>query len=623
MRKIVSSLLLPLALTLAGCEQVSIFEVDGTLDPDESSESGTDAPTQEEEEGDEISGTTFDRTITITWTDSAASKSGDDGGIVSIDGTVVTADNTGTDEKVEYVLSGSCSNGSFKLYSDRKQALRLNGLNLTNTSGAAINNQSGKRTFVVLEGQNYLYDSSSAAYAAVTSPDGKTSEDMKAVFFSEGQLVFSGSGSLTVEARNQQSKSCIASDDYIRMMAGEQEPTLKLTAGSKAGHGMRGKDYVRLSGGNLTVSTSAAMKKGITSEVFVLVEGGTTTITVSGGIGTEDGETKGSAGIKADNYFRMTGGTVNITNTGAGGKGIRTGSYDYVKEYEAAIADSEISGGSLTVKTTGSESSGKAPKAIKIGYKETVSGKTLSAGHLTVSGGDIAITTTGSGAEGIESKASLTFSGGNVAIESSRDDCINAAGAITFSGSNVYCYSAGNDAIDSNYGKSGAIVISGGVVIAHSARSPEEGLDCDNNAYIQFRGGTVFSSGGQQGGGGFPGGGGSSSSTPTCSQPVYYLQGTSVSTGWFTVTDSSGKVLLSAYVPRSLSGSYCFITSPEMVSGGTYKYGNLSSMPDGTSVWQNKYSEGGSATVSAGSWTAGSGYTAGGSSSGGGGGRPR
>ena len=333
MRKIVSRFLLPLAITLAGCEQISIFDDDGTLTSNESTESGTNAPTREEEEGDEISGTTFDRTITITWDGSSATKGGDDGGIVSISGAAVTADNTGTEEVVKYILSGSCSNGSFKLYSDRKQALVLSGLNLTNTAGAAINNQSGKRTFVVLEGDNCLYDSSSAAYASVASSDGKTTEDMKAVFFSEGQLVFSGDGSLTVEAKNQQSKSCIASDDYVRLMAGGKEPTLKLTAGNKAGHGIRGKDYVRLSGGKLTVSTAAAMKKGITSEVFVLVEGGTADINVSGGIGTEDGETKGSAGIKADSYFRMTGGTVSITNSGAGGKGIRAGSYDYVKEY--------------------------------------------------------------------------------------------------------------------------------------------------------------------------------------------------------------------------------------------------------------------------------------------------
>ena len=155
---------------------------------------------------------------------------------------------------------------------------------------------------------------------------------------------------------------------------------------------------------------------------------------------------------------------------------------------------------------------------------------------------------------------------------------------------------------ESNYGKSGAITITDGVVIAHGAKSPEEGLDCDNNAYIVFKGGTVFSSGGQQG---------QSGSSPSCSQPVYYLQSYSLTSGYFTVTDSSSKVIMAVKVPRALSGCYSFITSSSMSSGTTYKYGVNSAAPSGpTTSWGGYYYSGGTASVSSGSWTAGSGYTA-------------
>ena len=86
-----------------------------------------------------------------------------------------------------------------------------------------------------LSGSNFLADGSSAAYAQTGE------EDMKAVFFSEGQLIFSGNGSLSITANNQQGKAALTSDDYIRLV--EDAPSLTVTSGSQAGHGIRGKDY--------------------------------------------------------------------------------------------------------------------------------------------------------------------------------------------------------------------------------------------------------------------------------------------------------------------------------------------------------------------------------------------
>ena len=194
---------------------------------------------------DNIAGTTFDRVISIVYGSGGATVTGDEKGIVTVNGNRVTVNNT-TKENIVYDLSGTASDGFFKLYSSKKQAIRLSGLGLANPTGAAINNQSKKRTFVIVEGSNALADG--ASYTE-TPED----EDEKAAFFSEGQLIFCGSGSLVVRAKG---KAGITSDDYVRFMS---SPTVKVT--SSAGHAVRGKDAIIVTAGEITAATSANLKR--------------------------------------------------------------------------------------------------------------------------------------------------------------------------------------------------------------------------------------------------------------------------------------------------------------------------------------------------------------------------
>ena len=196
----------------------------------------TDDPISEENNTDDGGIEAVDGTIAIVFSETEVNVSGDSQGIVTVSGTDVTVDNT-TSDCLTYSLSGSCSDGSFKLYSDEKQVIELNGLILTNPDGAAINNQSHKYTSVVINGVNALADgsvNSSGEYKGETAD-----EDMKGAFFSEGQLVFSGDGTLTVKAVG---KAGISSDDYISITG---NPDIKIT--STAGHGLRGKDSVTAS----------------------------------------------------------------------------------------------------------------------------------------------------------------------------------------------------------------------------------------------------------------------------------------------------------------------------------------------------------------------------------------
>ena len=536
---------------------------------------------------DDISNTTFTRMITVTYSGSSATVEGDYYGYASVSGGHVTVTNIGNDEDIVYKLTGSTTNGSFTLTSSKKQAILLSGVSITNPSGAAINNQSGKRTYVVVEGANYLYDSSSAAY----STDANT--DMKAVFFSEGQLVFSGSGTLTVEAKNKKEKSCIASDDYVRIM---NSPTLKLTSSSTtAGHGIRGKEYVQLSGGTTEISSAASMKKGIISENYVLVENGTHNIKITGGVGydSEDGEYKGTAGIKADNYFGMTGGTVTITNSGSGGKGIRAGSEDF--NSTGVIEDSFISGGSLTITTTGSESNDVSCKGIKIGWAEGTENRvTAHDGGITISGGVIKVSSAKS--EGFESKDHFTMTGGEVYVTSSADDAVNCTGEMKISGGYIYANSSRNDALDAN----GNLTLSGGYVFAvTTAGGAEVAIDCAEQKTLTIGTGVVMVA--------YP----SIESGAKMNQSCYTMSCTAGS--WNSLYNGSSNI--AAF--KAPSGvSTVVVSAPSLKSG--YKGVSVGSTTYCNGIWATSSISGGT-SVSLSSYTGGGGPGGGGRPGGGGG----
>ena len=535
---------------------------------------------------DDISTTTFKGRITITYSETGdATVKGDKYEYVSVDGNKVTVNNTGG-EVLIYELNGTTSNGFFKVYGAKKQAIVLNGVSITNPDGAAINNQNKKRTFVVVKGTNTLNDSASAAYAK------EGEEDQKSVFFSEAQLIFSGSGLLTVNALNAQGKSGIASDDYIRLM---DSPTIKVNAGKSAGHGFKGKDYVLLSNGTLVVSTAAAMKKGITSDDYVLVEGGTHMVSVTGGVAydEEDSEYSGTAGVKADNYFAMTGGSLTIKNTGNGGKGISAGSYDFDSENHT-LSDSYISGGTLTVTTTGKEEQDVSAKGIKIGWvTKEGSGErakvTGNAGKLTISGGTILVNS--SNGEGLEVKGDLTFDGGETYVTSSSDDAINCQGDLTVNNGFVYAFSSGNDAMDSN----GNTKLNGGYVMAICTRgNPEVAIDANTEEgkklYINS-GATVVAYGGLENG-------------YSASQNVYSMSGTAGS--WNALYN--GKSFIAAFKAPSNISSF-IVSAPSLSSG--YKSVSVSGEGKCNGVWATEGISGGS-SVSLSNYTGGNGGPGGG-----------
>lgn len=497
------------------------------------------AETYQADAGDEdyIENTTFDKTITITFsTTGDASVSGDDDAIISISGNDVIATNN-TSNVIRYVLTGETSDGFFKLYSTKKQAIVLNGVSITNPDGAAINNQSKKRTFIVLNDgtTNSLTDGTNYS-------DATDNEDMKACFFSEGQLIFSGRGSLDVDAN---CKAGIRSDDYVRTL-----PGTNIYVDASSGNGIRGNDAVIVTGGVINVNITGTADKGISTDGEVRIDGGRTSILTSGGYeyDSDDSDYTACAGIKADSVININGGELNIKSTGTGGKGLN------------CDANININDGTIRIITTGKrqkDSKGSvSPKGIKAD------------GDITVSGGQtqIRLEGTGDGTEALESKGEIHVEAGTVECYS-YDDAINSAGNLYIDGGYVYARATNNDAIDANKN----LYINGGVVIAEGASQPECGIDAAEGYSAFINGGTVIAVGG--------GMQAISSSSKQASISVSASMGTTIG-----LLDGT-KAILGYTTPSSNSGTALMISSPSLQSGSSYTLRAGCTLEGGTSFY--------------------------------------
>jgi hypothetical protein len=355
--------------------------------------------------------------------------------------------------------------------------------------------------------------------------------------------------------------------------------------------GIKTVDFVQ-NDGTLNITSSGAAGRGI-SATNITTNGGILTINNSGAGQSGSSDDYTAKGLKADTKIALNAGTITINMTGSGGKGIKSrGTYTQ--------GTTDGNGPTLSVTTTGSrfgnsssggggwggpgggmqQSSGGSAKAIKI------------QGTIYLYGGTTEISTSTDGAEGLESKTTIYVEGGKHYFKC-YDDCINCSGAIYFNGGATVCYSNGNDAVDSNYGRTGAVTIGNGAVFAYTSKgSPEEGLDCDNNSYVQITGtGYAISAGGSQGGGG--GWGGSSGNTISNAKQGYAFVTTTIgyTVGrYYTLADASGNNLITYSFPATCNSTLALFTAKGMVSGSTYNIKYSTTEPtDATTAWHGLY----------------------------------
>jgi len=313
-----------------------------------------DVPVTDENDSaynDYVENTSWSKVIEIKYSGDAAAVTGSVPGVtVQVQGAHVTVVNMAG--PVKFVVSGLTSNGSLKFYGDKRFQVLLNNIDMTNPTGAAINNQGSKTMYVVLADgtTNHLQDGSQ--YTIVDEE-----EDQKAAFFSEGQIIFSGAGRLNVDATG---RGGIRSDDYIRI-----RPGVNLYVNSIALDGLRANDGIILDGGVINIETSGAGAKGVRSGGPMTVNGGRLVAISSGDtrVETVDGvtDTTACAALYCDTLLTVNAGTVKLKATGDGGKGIN------------GKGNMVIKGGSMTMVATGTNSL-KKPKGVKLDGDFYISG---------------------------------------------------------------------------------------------------------------------------------------------------------------------------------------------------------------------------------------------------------
>lgn len=504
-------------------------------------------------------GAEYPNIVYVTYADDTAyvvNNVGSEDIAVTVSGANVSILTTAGITNIEYYLSGTSSDGSFYLESDKKFKISLGGLDLTSLTTIPIRLKKDKTTiFNIVDGTiNTLTDNSAS--------------DGKAVINTKGETTFTGTGTLTCVANK---KNGISSDNTLTFA----EPTINVTVNADAGKGIKSDIDVDITGGSINITAAGTVLleevgsgydpsycSAIGADSNITISGGNITLTLpssnAGGRGmsadgnititgspvvnitaASDGATYidstgatdsyKSSCIKADGNLLIEGGTITIAQSGAGGKCIKIDGTITIKEGEntTPVINASTTGEHF-VEVQGSgwgdETDYAQPKAI------------AAEGNFYVLGGIINVTTEHDGGEGLESKDTMFISGGEITLNT-YDDAINAANHIEISGGKVYAHATGNDAIDAN----GTITISGGLVIAVGQTAPEGGFDCDQNTF-KITGGTLIGIGGEH-------------STPTssvCTQRVILKSGVSANQA-INFTDNSNNSIIMFQIPAITS----------------------------------------------------------------------
>jgi hypothetical protein len=515
----------------------------------------------------------FKHTVKITYAGDAATVESPNADIlVHQTGAYVTVDMaTNTVSGVEVIVSGQSDDGALKLYGSKKFKLTLNGVTLTSQRGPALNSQCKKRMFLHLADGTTNALTDPAKYkddAYYLDESAKDDEDRKGCLFSEGNLIVSGHGTLTVAGRK---KHAICTDGYLWTRPGS---TLVVTEAAKNAIHVKGDEDdgigVCINGGLIYAHVASTAGKCIKTDLDVAIHGGTLLLNTTGEstYDEDDQDTSSAACIKTDGGITIDGGSLTLKSSGTGGKGLN------------ADGDITIAGGETTVTTTGgkyyyTQDLTSSPKGVKAD------------GNVNITGGKLNISVTGQsdGSEGLESKATMTISGGETYVYA-YDDAINASSAINITGGKVYAYALNNDGIDSN----GSLTISGGVVIAVGASSPECGIDVDNGNYFKINGGTVMAVAG-----------GSLQNRPSSASTQCSVEysGFSLAKGQkVAVLDGEGSPLLTLALPKTLSSGSFFFSAPGLKNGSSYTVSTGGTLTAYTEAWNGWYDGG--------TWTDGS-----------------
>ena len=431
-------------------------------------------------------------------------------------------------EEVTYTLSGESTDGEFYMSGSYKTTVELNGLTLTNTtpvkSGAAVHIQNGKCIKVkVCNGTvNTLTDAVGGSQKGCLYVKGHAEFAQKGTLniignvkhgIKTGEYMTLKNATINITKAAGDGINCAqffqmtsgkivisgVSDDGIQC---DIEDSTVGSTGETTDHEDEDTGNIYLEGGDITASVTADAAKAIKAEGDIRATGTNVTATTSGG-GVWDADkvkTKSSSCMSADGNMLISGGTLTLTSTGAGGKGINVD------------GNFTATGGSVTINTSGNAVVASSTGTLSVvtssqqldnydsDYKSSPKGIKVDGAIVISDNAVISVTTTGAGGEGIESKTSIDITGGQTTVNAS-DDGINASkntstggsGDLTISGGYVFSKSSGNDGIDAN----GNCYIKGGLVYAIGTTAPEKSIDAntEEGKKLYITGGTIIAVG--------------------------------------------------------------------------------------------------------------------------------
>jgi len=253
--------------------------------------------------------------VIITWNGASADvdiPETAEGVTAEVSGGNVVITNTCNSIEHEFILQGTSSAGSLTYYGEYKAKFHLNGVELTSTSGAAIDIQCGKRIDLIIEDgtTNTLADAANGT--------------QKAALNCQGHLEVGGSGTLNI------SGNC--------------------------NHALRSNEYLLLKKSTGTINITKAASDGIHCGEYFLMNGGTISITGVAADGLQV-ETDATSDEAYNGQFIMNDGSIDITMTAEDTKGIRL---DADEAAPSIVPEMYISGGAVTVNVTSTALGSKA-----------------------------------------------------------------------------------------------------------------------------------------------------------------------------------------------------------------------------------------------------------------------
>ena len=459
MLKTVTSVTLIAALGLTGCSTASGTTLTSGTSTVHSAVSGTTAGTSTSNTaaGQTLDAQTHYTNEDLTW-DSSGEKTIDlanptatDG--VSVENGTITITSGGT-----YRITGEYS-GQVKIEAAKTDTVRLvlDNAKITNSTGAAINVVSAAEAIIYTAAGTTNTVADEANYTATGD------DDPDAAIYSTANLTLTGEGSLSVKGAYEEG---IHTTGGLVIASG----TLEVNA---ANTGIKGKDYVDITGGivNVTAAQDGIKSTNTDDESlgFTRLSAGSVTISA------------GDDGLKAPHTLEISGGTLNIEKSNEGIEAqyinildgdVTVNSSDdginaSLKDSSSDTSSDTTSGTAITGQQTQQNQNGQTQQApagggAAPGGSQGSTGQNQNMPQPPTDG-----TMPGGGGGTFEVvDAAINISGGTVTVNAEGDG-IDSNGTATFSGGTVTVNgpaAGGNNALDSN----GDLLLNGGTVTAGS-----------------------------------------------------------------------------------------------------------------------------------------------------------